>query len=467
VFFGYSSVEGAFETPQLSATHTFGEVATIRFAHAACGRMVEIAALAGSIVHTNGCDYVGWVICFIRTGRNSGSPLVTKTELSRLFVMRNDAKLLRHVRWQLAPSRSVEQRRASALRVFLAMAIGKSNLREFYPPQVRAKKASKKQVGMRRAKKHGLQNWPARSFVCAVIIVMIGACSGSESSLMRLVPLESCAIMKLDWSSLRRDPDLKRLIKGAEFETVLERIGIDSDSVDSVAVFSSLDSRTTSGLLLRGSFNRKQVVADLKKTGWEENLLENRNVYLNGTDCIASLGRNTLFAGTREGALAVFRAQESMRESIVASPAFKKINDERSMNGKPVRAFLLIPQGTLDMADAALTASSVALSLFQLGGIGQLLKAVNVARGFGLSLDNGKHDEYPAELSVLMRDEEAAVFVNGSLNAMKTISELAATDKRDLEGLRAVQKMKVDRRGEVLRLNLEIPVTALLPPGGR
>lgn len=320
---------------------------------------------------------------------------------------------------------------------------------------------------MRRAKKLESRTWLARSFVCAVIVVMIGACSGRESTLIRLVPVESCAIMTLDWSSLRHDPDLRRLINGDEFEVILKRIGIDSDSVDSVAVFSSLDSQTTSGLLLRGSFNRKQVIADLKQSGWKENLLENHSVYLNGPDCIASLGRNTLFAGTRGGALAVFRAQESAKESIVTSPAFKKINDGTSMNGKPVRGFLLIPQGTLDMADAALTAGSVALSLFQLGGIGQLLKAVNVARGFGFSLDHGTHDEYSAELCVLMRDEEAAVFVNGSLNALKTISELAATGKRDLEELRALQKMKVDRRGEVLRLNMEIPATALLPPGGR
>ena len=270
--------------------------------------------------------------------------------------------------------------------------------------------------------------------------------------------------MTLDWSSLRSDSDLRRLIKGAEFEKSLKRIGINSDFVDSVVVFSSLDSRTTSGLLLRGSFNRKQVIADLKQSGWKEDLLENNKVYFNGADCIVPLGRNTLFAGTRGGALAVFRAQESVRESIVASPAFKKINDGTSINGKPVRAFLLIPQGTLDMADAALTASSVALSLFQLGGIGQLLKTVNVARGFGLSLDHSQYNSYPAELSVLMRNEEAAVFVSGSLNTMKAISELAATDKRDLEEFRALQKMRVDRRAEVLRLNMEIPATALLPP---
>ena len=320
---------------------------------------------------------------------------------------------------------------------------------------------------MRRTNKLGSQNRLARLLVSTVFVVLIGACGRSESSLMRLVPVDSCAIITLDWSSLRHDPDLRRLINGDEFEALLKRIRIDSDSVDSVTVFSSIDSQTTSGLLLRGSFNRNQVVAALKQSGWEENLLENRSVYVNGTDCIASLGRNILFAGTRGGASAVFRAQESVRESIVSSPAFKKINHGTSMNSKPVRALLLIPQGTLDMADAALTASSVVLSLFELGGIGQLLKAVNVARGFDLSLDHGTHDEYRAELCVLMRDEEAAVFVNGSLNALKTISELAATDKRDLEGLKALQKMKVDRRGEVLRLNMEIPATALLPPNGR
>lgn len=122
-------MEGAFERPQ-----NFCEVATIWFPHAACGGVVGIAALAGPGVHTDGCDYVGRIICFIRKSRNSGPPLVAKTELSRLFVMRDDAKLLRHVRWELAASRSMEPRRACALRVFLAMAIGNSDLREFCRP---------------------------------------------------------------------------------------------------------------------------------------------------------------------------------------------------------------------------------------------------------------------------------------------------------------------------------------------
>jgi hypothetical protein len=125
----------------------------------------------------------------------------------------------------------------------------------------------------------------------------------------------------------------------------------------------------------------------------------------------------------------------------------------------------LIPQGTLDMADAALTASSIALCLFNLGGVGELLKAVNVARGFAVTVDSGTGEKYPVELCVLMRDEDSAKFVSGSLNAMKTISELASSDVREQESIRALRQMSIVRKQEVLAVKLEIPGSALFPPG--
>lgn len=124
-------MEDAFERPQLSAKYNFGEVAIIWLAHAACGGVVGIAAVAVSRVHSDGSDYVGWIIRFIRTGCNFGPPLVTQTELSRLFAMRDDAKFLRHVGWELATSCSMEPRRSCALHIFLALAFGKFDLREF------------------------------------------------------------------------------------------------------------------------------------------------------------------------------------------------------------------------------------------------------------------------------------------------------------------------------------------------
>ena len=270
--------------------------------------------------------------------------------------------------------------------------------------------------------------------------------------------------MSVDWSSIRDDSELRRVIKGAQFDAVLRELRLDSKSVNTVAVFSALDGQTMSGLLLRGSFDSKQIAGELKDSGWQENSLEGHKVYVKATDYVAMPSTKTLYAGTRDGALAVFRAANDSKESIVAADAYKKINAAISKDRTPVKAFLLIPQGTLDMADAALTATSVALSLFNLGGIGQLLQAVNAATGFGFSLDRSTGELYPVELCVLMRDEQSAVFVNGSLNALKTISELAATDNRNREQLHAIRQMRIVRKQEVLAVKMEIPGAALFPP---
>lgn len=271
-------------------------------------------------------------------------------------------------------------------------------------------------------------------------------------------------MMSIDWSAMREDSELRRVIRGDEFSALLGQLSVDSESVNTVAVFSALDGQAVSGLLLRGSFDSKEVAAKLKASGWTDNSLAGHKVYVKATDYVGMPSPKTIFVGTREGALAVFRAAESSKESIIASEAYNKINAAISTNSTPVKAFLLIPQGTLDMADAALTATSVALSLFNIGGIGQLLQAVNVARGFGFSLDQSAGDRYPVEVCVLMRDEQSAVFVSGSLNALKTISELAATDNRDREQLGAIRQMSIVRKQEVLAVKMKIPGAALFPP---
>ena len=295
------------------------------------------------------------------------------------------------------------------------------------------------------------------------------SCGDRTRSLIGLVPQDSCAILSVDWSSIKNDHELRNVLKAKELEDWLQRLRVDRGSIKSIVVFSGIDSKSSSGLLLRGGFKSKQVVAELKSHGWNEESLEGNKVYVNSSEYIALPARDTLFAGTREAALGVFRAKKSVSESLAGSSLYKKINSGISAtDGKPVKAFLLIPQGTLDMADAALTATSVALSFFNLGGIGQLLKAMNVARGFAFTLDHVNHDRYPVELCVLMRDEDAAVFMNGSLNAMKHLSELAAAgDARDQLAIREFRKMSITRRDEVLTVKLEMPAEALFPPSKR
>ena len=93
----------------------------------------------------------------------------------------------------------------------------------------------------------------------AAVLMMVCSCSVSEPSVMRLVPVESCAILAVDWVSVKRDRDLRQLIKADQFETLLERLQIEGESVETLTVFSAINSQTMSGFLLRGSFDQREL----------------------------------------------------------------------------------------------------------------------------------------------------------------------------------------------------------------
>ena len=310
----------------------------------------------------------------------------------------------------------------------------------------------------------------SRRVVLPAIVVALfttSSCTLREPPVLRLVPRDSAAVLSVDWSSVRNDAALRQVFKGDQFEAVLQRLGVQTDAVSTVTIFSTIGGEPVTGLLLRGRFDLARVVAQLKTRGWTENSLDGHKVYLNAADYVAIPTNKTLYAGTRQGALAVFRAADTAEQSIVSSAEYRKIDAAMSMKNNPIKAFLLISQGTLEMADTALAATSFALSLFNLGGVGQLLQAANVARGFALNLDKSTGRAYPVEVCVLMRDEGSAKFINGSLNTLKTISEAASLDNRDQEGLRALRQMSIVRKDEVLAVRLEMPAQALFPPSNR
>src|SRR5687768_17271654 len=117
------------------------------------------------------------------------------------------------------------------------------------------------------------------SVTITLVLLIVSCCTTRESSLFRLVPVESCAIMSIDLSSMKDDSELRRVIKGDHFGALLRELGLESESVKTLVVFSALDGHATSGLLLRGSFDSKKIARELKKNGWTENSLEGHKVY--------------------------------------------------------------------------------------------------------------------------------------------------------------------------------------------
>src|SRR5688500_11171450 len=55
------------------------------------------------------------------------------------------------------------------------------------------------------------------SMMITLVMLIVSCCTAQESSLFRLVPIESCAIMSIDWSAIQDDGELKRVIRGDQF----------------------------------------------------------------------------------------------------------------------------------------------------------------------------------------------------------------------------------------------------------
>ena len=125
---------------------------------------------------------------------------------------------------------------------------------------------------------------------------------------------------------------------------------------------------------MRGSFDKQSQIAVLRSKGWHDESVGGQKVLARGTECIAFLRSSVIFAGARDVVERVFQVSKNPSESFAASAPYRRLNASLTKRTVPVKAFLVVPEGTLDVADAALAATAFALSLLDLDGIGAVLK---------------------------------------------------------------------------------------------
>ncbi len=103
------------------------------------------------------------------------------------------------------------------------------------------------------------------------------------------------------------------------------------------------------------------------------------------------------------------------------------------------------------------------MSLFGLGGIGDILQKMNIAEGAGFTVAHDTTSQkYAVNLCVLMRDEKSALVAAGALNLMKSLSGMVKTN--DAANL---QDFDFTRKEKVLSIKMEMPREALMPANKR
>jgi hypothetical protein len=83
-------------------------------------------------------------------------------------------------------------------------------------------------------------------------------------------------VLAINWKTVSKDPDLKRISKGAEIEKVFAQLGLDSDTVTEFAVYGGPGAQASSGFIVKGSFDSNGIVSELTKRGWNEKDFEGK-----------------------------------------------------------------------------------------------------------------------------------------------------------------------------------------------
>jgi hypothetical protein len=295
----------------------------------------------------------------------------------------------------------------------------------------------------------------------SLFVLALASCSGSNSQryLLSYVPSSSYAVLAVNWKAVSKDPDLKRISKGAEVEKLFGQLGIDESTVNEFAVFGEPggSSQASAGLIAKGTFNSSAIVKNLLSRGWREQDLEGRRVYVNPADgsWLTTFDKNLFVLGTQLVVSEAIGARAKPQQRFTSNPAYKTLSAHFEAKQYPIVMMVAFPQGSQDMANAAMQISSTVLDLAGVGPLGELLSKIGYAKGLGCAISR-RGDEFPVAVSAVMKDEESAKFVSGALNLLRGLGGMVSKNyaQSDPDTTRAIQTMSVERNREVISVKM-------------
>lgn len=299
-------------------------------------------------------------------------------------------------------------------------------------------------------------------FACCAFILSVAACSGSNSqrNLLNYVPSSSYAVLAVNWKTVRKDPDLTRISKGANVEKLFAQLGVDEETVIEFVVFGGPggSANASNGLIAKGSFNSDDIVKELKNRGWTEQDFEGRRVYVNPRDAswLTTFDKNLFVLGTESGLKDAIGAKAKSENRFTSNPAYKSLSSRFEGKQYPILMMAALPQASQDMANAAVQITSTVMDLAGVGPLGDLLNKIGYAQGLGCAISH-KDDSFPVAVSAVMKDEESAKLVSGTLNLLKNLGGMANKNyasQTDADAARALQTMSIDRSQEVVSIKM-------------
>jgi len=299
------------------------------------------------------------------------------------------------------------------------------------------------------------------SFACCFLLSCLASCSGSGSqrTLLGYVPSSSYAVLAVNWKTVSRDPDLKRICKGAEIEKLFAELGL-GETVTEFAVYGDPGglAQASNGIVVKGSFNANETVKELKRRGWTEQGVEGRRIYVNPKDAswLTPFDRNVFVLGTESAVRDAIGASGRSESRFTSRAAYKVLSSHFVEKQHPILMMVVLPQASQDLANVAVQLTSTAMDLAGVGPLGDLLSKIGTPQGLACGISH-RDELFPVAVSAVMKDEESAKLVSGALNLLKSLGGMAShnyANQTNDDATRAIRTMSIDRNREVVFIKM-------------
>jgi hypothetical protein len=160
--------------------------------------------------------------------------------------------------------------------------------------------------------------------------------------------------------------------------------------------------------------------------------------------------------GTPSGVRDVINSRTNSEMQFTSSAAYQTLFSNFDGDEYPILIIMAFPEESQDMAEAALRLSSAVLDLAGVGPLSELLSKVGYPRALGCAISH-KDRSFPVALSVVMKNEESARLVSGTLNILKNLGRIVSKNyasPSDTDVRRALQTMSIERSGDGIAVNM-------------
>lgn len=295
------------------------------------------------------------------------------------------------------------------------------------------------------------------------ILIFFSLTSGQRlNSTITMVPAKSIAVARVDWTRVRQDQQLKRVVKGDDFANILGQIGVDEANVREFVIFMDLNPTSSGkmGIIASGNFLSAMIFRHLESKGWRSEKFGVRTAYINPSDgsYIFPLKEGTFVAGTQTAVEQTLETLSRPQTGLIHKASFRSIMTTLG-TAPPIRFFIGVPEEYQGVANFAFKILTKVISFTGLGIVGMIFDHIGLIQSVGLSIDAGRNSN-PVHWIFAMPGKTEAALASGVLNLLKRGASMMAYSDTDKVALKS---MRFGNAGNLLSIKMDMPQRIIIP----